>query len=105
MTIKGLMVDPITNTPIVIEPTPAAALEMLAVRLCHDTVILCASPTGNCSQGSARRRVSKCLPTAARGVLSFSPHSDPLPYLSCQLIAASLLRRIREIRPQFPITC
>ena len=33
---------------------PPAAPEMLADRQCHDTVIMCASPTGNSAQGSSK---------------------------------------------------
>ena len=40
---------------------PPAAPEMRASRLCHDTVILCASPTGNCAGGSRKGSGSREL--------------------------------------------
>ena len=98
---------PATNTPIAIEPTPAAAPEMLAVRHCHDTVILCASPTGNCAQSSAMPafRVPQFDESHGAADLSFSLRSHPPPYFYHLPIAAILLHCIRKFRPQFPITC
>lgn len=46
--------NPATNMTTIIELTPAAALETLASRQRHDTVILCASPTGNYGAGSPK---------------------------------------------------
>lgn len=70
---------PATNSTTIIKLTPGPALEIPASRKRHDTVILCVPPTGNC--GSCSREAGR-LP------------DNKLPLLRC----------IREITPQLPIT-
>ena len=55
---------------------PPAAPEMLASRQRHDTVIMCASPTGNCAQGSSKisAPATACPSIRAPAIqLAFSP--------------------------------
>ena len=73
---------------------PPAAPEMLADRHCHDTVIMCASPTDNCTQGSSKNssRGEDCLAVPAH-----SAFVQPGPYIYVLPKSADLLRCIREL--------
>ena len=79
---------------------PPAAPEMLADRQRHDTVIMCASPTGNSA------RISSTISSRAGGFprIGHSARVQPCPYIYVLPIMGHLLRCIRELAPQFAIT-